>query len=147
MNPKPLMERSAIRKPLLMTLPNAEGEARLYTIPGGSSIGRVSTLYQSADGVIWIGTANSGLTEFDGVRFRGYTVAQGLTDTAILTIAEDSEGGLWMGTYRSGAMRLARNGFVTPRNQMASTRRSARSLKTIQRYASSAQCSDQPVRR
>jgi PAS domain S-box-containing protein len=113
MNPKPSKERSSIREPQLVTLPNAEGEARLYTTEGGLSSGRVSTLYQSADGVIWIGTGNSGLIEFDGVRFRSYTVAQGLSDTAILTIAEDSEGGLWVGTYRGGAMRLARNGFVT----------------------------------
>ena len=113
MNPKPSKERSAIGKPQLVTLPNAEGEARLYTTGERLSSERVATLYQSADGVIWIGTATSGLTEFDGVRFRSYTVAQGLSDAAILTIAEDSEGGLWMGTYRGGAMRLARNGFVT----------------------------------
>ena len=113
MNPKPSKERSAISKPQLVTLPNAEGEARLYTTGKRLSSERVATLYQSADGVIWIGTATSGLTEFDGVRFRSYTVAQGLSDAAILTIAEDSEGGLWMGTYRGGAMRLARNGFVT----------------------------------
>ena len=106
-------ERSAIGNPRLVTLPNAEGEAQRYTTAGGLSSGRVSTLYQSANGAIWIGVTDSGLWEFDGSRFSSYTKAQGLSDSAVLTIAEDSEGGLWMGTYRGGAMRLARNGFVT----------------------------------
>jgi PAS domain S-box-containing protein len=112
-NPKPPNGRSAIRNPQLVTLPNAEGEARRYTTAGGLSSERVSTLYQSADGVIWIGIPASGLVKFDGARFRSYTMAQGLSDSAILAISEDGEGGLWLGTYRSGAMRLARSGFVT----------------------------------
>jgi ligand-binding sensor domain-containing protein len=113
MNPKPPNERSATGNPRLVTLPNAEGETRRYTTAGGLSGERVSTLYQSADGVIWIGNPFSGLSEFDGARFRSYTIAQGLSDSVILSIAEDGEGGLWLGTYRSGAMRLARNGLVT----------------------------------
>jgi len=112
MSPKSPNERSAIRNTPLVTLPNAEGEARRYTTAEGLSSERVSSLYQSADGVIWIGTVNGGLSQFDGMRFLSYTTAQGLSDTAILTIAEDGQGGLWMGTYRGGAMRLARNGFV-----------------------------------
>jgi len=113
LNPKTPDEGSAIRNQGLVKLPNAEGEARRYTVGEGLSGERVSSLYQSADGAIWIGIPGIGLCEFDGARFRSYTMAQGLSDNVILAIAEDVEGGLWLGTYRSGAMRLARNGFVT----------------------------------
>ena len=112
-NPKLPNGPSEIRNPRLVTLPNAEGEAQRYTTAERLSSQRASSLYQSADGAIWIGFPYSGLCEFDGTRFRTYTMAQGLSDRAVLTIAEDGEDGLWLGTYRGGAMRLARNGFVT----------------------------------
>jgi PAS domain S-box-containing protein len=113
LNPKSAIHRSEIRGAKLQTLPGAEGEARRYGAADGLLSGRVSALYQSADGHVWIGIRSSGVSEFDGGRFRNHTMAQGLSDSDILTIAEDREGGLWMGTYRRGAMRLARNGFVT----------------------------------
>ncbi len=73
--------------------------------PGGA-------LLQTRDGRIWI-AAGSGLSEFDGRRFRGYGSRNGLLQDELSGLAEDRDGNLWIGSRSHGLMRIAPHGFLT----------------------------------
>jgi signal transduction histidine kinase/streptogramin lyase len=72
----------------------------------------VRALRQARDGRVWIG-AISGLTEFDGKRFRTYDQRHGLVDETVNALLEDRDDNLWLATDAAGAIKLASNGFVT----------------------------------
>ncbi|MDB6035149.1 MAG: Sensory box histidine kinase/response regulator, partial [Verrucomicrobiales bacterium] len=60
---------------------------------------RISSLKQTHDGYLWIGTW-AGIARFDGVRFTvfdKYNTPE-LVDDAVNALAEDSDGTLWIGT-------------------------------------------------
>lgn len=60
----------------------------------------VNKIVQDSQGFIWFGTA-SGLSRFDGIRFRNYTKEEmGLKSAYVITLCTDSEGNLWIGTDR-----------------------------------------------
>ncbi len=63
----------------------------------------VSSVLQTRDGYLWVGTAN-GLTRFDGVRFTVFRTADhpGLRSNRILCLFEDAHGMLWIGTEGGG---------------------------------------------
>jgi diguanylate cyclase (GGDEF)-like protein len=70
-----------------------------------SDIG-VRSLYESADGDLWVGTQN-GLNRMSSAdrhlgrnRFRLYTVAEGLPDNTVYGILPDRNGHLWLSTNR-----------------------------------------------
>lgn len=54
----------------------------------------VHHVMQDSEGYIWLGT-DSGVSRFDGSRFRHYTTADGLGGNEIFQIYEDSRGRLW----------------------------------------------------
>lgn len=61
-----------------------------------------STLYcitQDKEGFIWIGT-ETGVSRFDGTRFKNFTTKDGLPDLEILQIFGDSKGRVWMAPFR-----------------------------------------------
>lgn len=65
--------------------------------------GRPSSLAQTADGFLWIGTSD-GLYRFDGIRFEYYRPAHGaMAARAVSTLAAAPGGGLWVG-YESGGV-------------------------------------------
>ena len=95
---------------------------RVYTSADGLPHDQVTSLFQSLDGQVWVGTHN-GLAELipgDGnrrERFRSYMTAQGFTlpgvdNLAVNALAQDGAANLWLGT-EAGALRLERNGFTT----------------------------------
>ncbi len=65
---------------------------------GGIASNRFTTLYEGADGSLWIGTEGSGLTRYAGGTFTTYTEADGLPDTQIKAVRGDAEGRLWVFT-------------------------------------------------
>lgn len=70
-----------------------------WTTEQGLPQNRISSLEQTRDGYLWIGTW-WGLARFDGVRFvvfDKYNTPE-LVNDAINVLAEDSEGTLWIGT-------------------------------------------------
>ncbi len=73
----------------------------------------VTSLAQTADGYLWIGTFN-GLARFDGVRFKvfdeGNTPALG--NSAITHLQVDDEGTLWIVTLAGGVVRLTAGQFT-----------------------------------
>jgi PAS domain S-box-containing protein len=59
----------------------------------------VRALFEDRDGVVWLGTHNSGLVRCrDGNQFDVFTTQNGLPDNAIRGITQDSDGTLWFGT-------------------------------------------------
>src|SRR5262249_21061080 len=90
--------------------------ARRYTVKDGLAAVNVSSLCQSSDGTLWIGTS-LGLSRLvraqseGSGRFQSYTEANGIS--GVTALCEDRDHNLWIGTLSKGAMRLAASGFVT----------------------------------
>src|SRR5688572_10914976 len=63
----------------------------------------VSTITQTRDGYLWVGTVN-GLGRFDGVRFQNYSAANTpeLFSDTINVLYEDGSRRLWIGTVDGG---------------------------------------------
>jgi len=80
----------------------------------------VTSLLETTDGKIWIGTyaALYELRLSEGgreARVQSYTSENGLAYPypSVWALVEDEDGNLWLGTEDSGAMRIARNGFLS----------------------------------
>ena len=82
--------------------------ARYYTAAGlgksNSSQARLSltALLETQDGTIWVGTAQEGISRWDGNTWRNYTMADGLSSEAITVLAESPDGKLWAVTWGGG---------------------------------------------
>lgn len=65
----------------------------------GAFVGSPTTITQTADGYLWIGT-NLGLVRFDGVRFIQWSPPPGqrLLDSRIFSLVGSRDGSLWIGT-------------------------------------------------
>ncbi len=79
-----------------------------WTTEHGLPMKRISSVLQSANGYIWLGT-QEGLARFDGFDFTIFDKHQtGLESKTIMALTEDSHGTLWIGTvdgltrYRNG---------------------------------------------
>lgn len=59
---------------------------------------RMSSLCEDAEGTLWAGTDDGGLTRYQDGEFRTYTVKEGLPDNRILALACDNGGGLLVST-------------------------------------------------
>jgi len=84
---------------------------RQYGVRDGLASARVHSIFQAANGTLWVGTALA-LSELSGERFRNYGAAQGLDGRAVLALNEDREGNLWAGVD-NGLARIAHDGFAT----------------------------------
>ncbi|MEY4590923.1 MAG: hypothetical protein RL497_2999, partial [Pseudomonadota bacterium] len=58
--------------------------------------------YESADGILWLGTQGAGLIRFDPITkdYRAYTQADGLPSDLVGSINQDAEGAIWVSTIR-----------------------------------------------
>ncbi|MBI4326483.1 MAG: hypothetical protein HY674_14635, partial [Chloroflexi bacterium] len=76
-------------------------------LPGNT----VTSILQTRDGYLWIGTFG-GLARFDGVRFKRFGEAEGLKNNRVHCLREDRQGNLWVGSEGGGLFRL-RDGVFT----------------------------------
>jgi signal transduction histidine kinase/ligand-binding sensor domain-containing protein len=86
---------------------------RTWTTDQGLPQGWISTLLQTRDGFMWVGT-KGGLARFDGVQFQVFksSTPHSIPNDTIDTLAEDGAGNLWIGT--PGGLTRFRNGeFMT----------------------------------
>jgi ligand-binding sensor domain-containing protein len=103
---------------LLLSLLNAAAATAQYrfdtwTTARGLPQNSVTTLQQSRDGYLWLGTFG-GLVRFDGVTFTVFDTGRaGPRSLRILALYEDRAGALWMGTERGGLTRYADGTFTT----------------------------------
>jgi signal transduction histidine kinase/ligand-binding sensor domain-containing protein len=87
---------------------------RAWTKKQGLPDDSVTSVLQSHDGYLWVGTF-SGLARFDGVRFAMISPQKVKSNSAICITAlcEDSKGNLWIGTQDNGLF-CYQNGVVNP---------------------------------
>lgn len=85
---------------------------RVWQTDEGLPNNRVQALAQTADGYLWVGTAE-GLARFDGVEFKTYNSANTpeLKSASITALCPDTEGALWIGTDGGGLARLRQDRF------------------------------------
>ena len=76
--------------------------ARQYTLQDGLAGMLIEDIYQDRRGLLWIATADGGVSRFDGEAFESFRPSDGLPDAAVMTIAEDADGRLWFGTLGGG---------------------------------------------
>lgn len=57
----------------------------------------ISDIYEDAEGTLWFGTFENGLSRFKDGRFTRFTTKEGLPDNNIYEILEDREGKFWIG--------------------------------------------------
>jgi len=66
----------------------------------------IVSLYEDAEGILWIGTNGDGLLRWVEGETTAFTTAEGLRDNYIYSLTEDGFGHLWMSTNR-GIMRIS----------------------------------------
>jgi signal transduction histidine kinase/ligand-binding sensor domain-containing protein len=84
-----------------------DGRFTAWMPAGGPSGPMVRALYQDGDGVLWIGTYDSGLVRLDRGRLTHYTTRVGLFNDGVFQILDDGRGWLWMSSNR-GIYRVSR---------------------------------------
>ena len=82
------------------------------TMQDGLPDDAISSLHQTTDGVLWIGTINGHLAAFDGETILTYSVQDGLPGGGVRALTSDAEGALWLGTEAGDLGRL-RDGRLT----------------------------------
>ena len=85
--------------------------ARQYTLKDGLAGMLIEDIYQDRRGLLWIATADGGVSRFDGEAFENFRPSDGLPDFAVMTIAEDADGRLWFGTLGGGLALFDGRGF------------------------------------
>jgi len=80
----------------------APGMFMAFAVEDGLPSNRISALYQTRDGALWIGTRDAGLARYAAGTFTAVAV-EGLHDADITAMHQTRDGALWVGT-RSGAL-------------------------------------------
>jgi ligand-binding sensor domain-containing protein len=71
-----------------------------YDLQDGLPNPTIHAIFQDKDGFLWLGT-ESGLSRYDGNRFKTYTVKDGLPGNEVLGIFQDSKGRIWLQFYKN----------------------------------------------
>ena len=96
-----------------------DGRFTSFTAADGLAGNRVRTIYEDADGTLWIGTYDDGLSRFRDGKFFNYRTEQGLYNNGVFHILEDRHANFWISSNR-GIYRVSRREL----NDMAEGRRS-----------------------
>ena len=96
-----------------------DGRFTSFTAADGLAGNRVRTIYEDADGTLWIGTYDDGLSRFRDGKFFNYRTEQGLYNNGVFQILEDRHGNFWISSNK-GIYRVSRREL----NEMAEGRRS-----------------------
>ena len=77
-----------------------------YTVFDGLAGMQVEDIYQDQRGLLWIATADGGVSRFDGAHFDTFGLSDGLPSLTVSTIAEDQERAtaLWYARRRTGGL-------------------------------------------
>jgi PAS domain S-box-containing protein len=86
----------------------------VWTTEQGLPQNSVTSLVQTRDGYLWLGTFG-GLARFDGIKFTVFDTGNTpeLLSNRILCLHQDRDGALWIGTEDGGLTRYARGRFTT----------------------------------
>ncbi len=72
---------------------------------------QVEDIYQDQRGLLWIATADGGVSRFDGAHFDTFGLSDGLPSLTVMSIAEDQDGRLLFGTLGGGLAAYDGRGF------------------------------------
>lgn len=72
--------------------------AKTFTNKDGLAENGVYAVYAAADGAVWAGTLNGGVSEYRNGRFKTYTTGDGLASNTIADIARTPDGAMWFAT-------------------------------------------------
>ncbi len=92
---------------------NARYDIQQLNIDQGLQNQWIGAMFQDKDGYLWIGTAGSGVSRFDGKSFVVYATQNGLLSNDIRSIFQDSKGDFWFGHIRSGVSHFDGKNFTT----------------------------------
>ena len=84
-----------------------EDKWKHYTRKDGLPTDTLSTVYEDADGTVWIGTMSSGLLRYKNGKFVVYRGADGLGINSVSSFIDDSKGYIWIGSHK-GILRLSK---------------------------------------
>jgi signal transduction histidine kinase/ligand-binding sensor domain-containing protein len=73
-------------------------QASTYTRRSGLAQDAVASIYRAADGTVWAGTLDEGLSRFDGAKWRTFTSKDGLPSNRISVITGNAAGNIFVGT-------------------------------------------------
>ena len=93
------------------TTPFGYTGARQFTLQDGLAGMLVEDLFQDRRGLLWVATADGGVSRFDGEAFENFGLSDGLPSLTVMTIAEDRGGQLWFGTLGGGLAAFDGRGF------------------------------------
>ncbi len=96
-----------------------DGRFTSFTTADGLAGNRVRSIYEDADGTLWIGTYDDGLSRFRDGTFFNYRTEQGLYNNGVFQILEDRHANFWISSNK-GIYRVSRREL----NEMAEGRRS-----------------------
>ena len=82
-----------------------------YTVFDGLAGMQVEDIYQDQRGLLWIATADGGISRFDGAHFDTFGLSDGLPSLTVMSIAEDQDGRLLFGTLGGGLAAYDGRGF------------------------------------
>ncbi|OGG49304.1 MAG: hypothetical protein A3F84_18565 [Candidatus Handelsmanbacteria bacterium RIFCSPLOWO2_12_FULL_64_10] len=100
--------------------PSGRGTWKTFTEKDGLGKGGVQAIAQDREGTFWFGTAEGGLSRYDGRTWRTFTAKDGLANDLVsaivqdrdgragnyvLAILQDRKGDLWIGTWGEGVSR------------------------------------------
>jgi signal transduction histidine kinase/ligand-binding sensor domain-containing protein len=94
-----------------------DGKFTVYTTAEGLTGNRVRSIYEDAEGMLWIGTYDDGLSRFRDGRFFNYRTEHGLYNNGVFQILEDRRGYFWI-SCNKGIYRVSRREL----NEMAEGR-------------------------
>ncbi len=77
-----------------------------FDAANGLPPGGVTSILETRNGQLWVGTDGGGLARLVNRRFQRFTVQDGLSDDAVTVLLEDREGSLWVGTRHGGLNRF-----------------------------------------
>jgi ligand-binding sensor domain-containing protein/signal transduction histidine kinase len=89
----------------------AGAEVRAFTARQGLPDGIVSSLLETPDGLLWVGTTH-GLVVLDKGRFRPLDARVGLTDGNVRVLYRDGRGTVWVGTDGGGLFQWNGSRFI-----------------------------------
>jgi hypothetical protein len=73
-----------------------KGRLHLFGKADGLSDTAITSIYEDADGVLWLGTRDGGLNRYAHGAFESFTTTHGLVENTVLQILEDDRGSLWL---------------------------------------------------
>ena len=82
-----------------------------YTVFDGLAGMHVEDIYQDRQGLLWVATADGGVSRFDSARFDTFGLKDGLPNLTVMAIAEDADGRLLFGTFGGGLAAYDGRGF------------------------------------